>query len=162
MGVAEAHIRSTVVVSVRGEGACPQSISLNAVLHAMNQDVLHFSAGTTSFTPWASDTPGTQIGRLVGVSHSQTMGAGYFHIDGDSIEWTVLYDEVLVVTAGEFRLRLADRVIEGRAGDVIWIPKGTSVVYEGNGAKFVYVLYPVNWRALSSQATPDQRPSTPA
>lgn len=79
-------------------------------------------------------------------------GAGLLNIDkGDSTKWTVLYDEVLIVVAGQFRLRLSDQVIESTAGDVIWIPNGTTVAYEGEGAKLVYVLYPVNWRSLNAQ-----------
>ena len=37
---------------------------------------------------------------------SATIGAGIAVFDGCSIEWTVLYDEVIVVLEGTFRLKL--------------------------------------------------------
>lgn len=115
--------------------------------------VLHFASDTTAFTSWSADAPHSTLGRLIGVNQSQTMGVGYMNIDGDSIPWTVMYDEVLVVTAGAFTLRLTDGSIDAKPGDVLWIPKGTAVAYEGQAAQAVYILYPVNWRALQSQAT---------
>lgn len=50
-----------------------------------------------------------------------------------------IFDEVLVVTAGAFTLRLANRAIEAKPGDVLWILKGTAVTYEGRVAQAVYV-----------------------
>jgi len=45
------------------------------------------------------------IARLVGPELSKTMGAGLAAFDGCAIEWTVLYDEMIVVLEGLFRLR---------------------------------------------------------
>jgi ethanolamine utilization protein EutQ len=87
-----------------------------------------------------------EIARLIGPDRSQTMGAGIVTFDKCSNEWTVLYDEVMVVLEGVFRLRLAERVVEGRPGDVIWIPENTPLRYEGDGAVVFYALYPGDWR----------------
>lgn len=115
----------------------------------MTDQVLRFTSNGTAFVPWGHDAPHSKLGRLIGSANSQTMGVGYMNIDsGDSIQWTVLYDEVLIVTAGQFRLRLMGRTIDAGPGDVFWIPKGTPLSYEGEGAQVVYVIYPVNWRAL--------------
>jgi ethanolamine utilization protein EutQ len=86
------------------------------------------------------------IARLVGPDLGRTMGAGLATFDGCSIEWTVLYDEVIVVLDGWFRLRLADRTVEAGPGDVLWIPEGTPLRYEGDGATVFYALHPVDWR----------------
>jgi ethanolamine utilization protein EutQ len=88
----------------------------------------------------------SQLARLVGTETSRTMGAGLATFDGCSIEWTVLYDEVIVVLQGRFRLRLGDETIEADPGDVVWIPENTPLRYEGDGATVFYALAPVDWR----------------
>src|SRR5438094_6922590 len=88
----------------------------------------------------------SRLARLVGTEISRTMGVGLATFDGCSIEWTVLYDEMIVVIEGLFRLRVGDGVFEGRPGDVIWIPEKTAIAYEGEGALVCYALYPVDWR----------------
>ena len=53
------------------------------------------------------------------------MGGGVARFDGCSIEWTVLYDEVIVVLEGVFRLRLGKgyrRKVDAKPGDVVWLP----------------------------------------
>ncbi len=87
-----------------------------------------------------------RIARLVGPDVSKTMGVGLVEFDGCSIEWTVLYDEMIVVLEGLFRLRAGKQVFEGRPGDIIWIPEKTPIVYEGEKAIVCYALYPVDWR----------------
>nr|WP_279577170.1 AraC family ligand binding domain-containing protein [Pseudomonas sp. LA21] len=90
------------------------------------------------------------ICRLIGPTDSQTMGAGLARFDGVSIEWTVLYDELIVVLEGHFRLRLADRVIDAAPGDVIWVPERTPLAYEGEKACVFYALYPVDWQVRNA------------
>jgi ethanolamine utilization protein EutQ len=98
------------------------------------------------FEPYGGPPGSATIARLVGPDRSRTMGAGIATFDGCSIEWTVLYDELVVVLEGTFRLRLAGRAIEAHAGDVVWLPEGTALRYEGERAVVCYVLYPVDWR----------------
>ena len=80
------------------------------------------------------------------------MGAGLATFDGCSIEWTVLYDEVIVVLEGLFRLRVGDEVFEGGPGDVIWIPEYTPLKYEGEKATVFYALHPVDWKTTRIEA----------
>ena len=86
------------------------------------------------------------ICRLVTEEISKTLGAGLASFDECSVEWTVTYDEVVVVLEGEFRLRLGDRLIVAKPGDVMWIPANTSFRYEGTKAVICYAVYPVDWR----------------
>ena len=74
--------------------------------------------------------------------------AGVARFDDCSVSWTVLYDEVIYVIDGLFRLVMPGGVIEGRAGDVIWIPEGTELKYEGKNAAIFYAVYPGNWKEL--------------
>ncbi|MCL6690762.1 cupin domain-containing protein [Pseudomonas sp. R3.Fl] len=114
-------------------------------------DVIHFQKSALQFQPYAGQAPeNAAICRLVGPADSQTMGAGLARFDGCSIEWTVLYDELIVVLEGHFRLRLGERVIEAAPGDVIWVPERTPLAYEGEKACVFYALYPVDWQARNA------------
>jgi len=99
-----------------------------------------------SFVHYGGPPGNATISRLVGPESSQTMGAGIAKFDGCSIEWTVLYDELIVCIEGLFRLRADHKEHEAGPGDVIWIPENTTVRYEGNDATVFYALYPANWK----------------
>ena len=114
-------------------------------------EVRHFQQSALQFQSYAGEpVERAAICRLIGPTDSQTMGAGLACFDGVSIEWTVLYDELIVVLEGHFRLRLADRVIEASPGDVIWVPERTPLAYEGEKARVFYALYPVDWQARNA------------
>jgi len=109
----------------------------------------HFKAAEMAFEPYGGPPGTATIARLIGPELSRSMGAGVATFDGCSIEWTVLYDEIIVVLEGTFRLRIGTdyhEVIEARSGDVIWLPENTPLRYEGDKAKVLYALYPVDWR----------------
>jgi len=95
------------------------------------------------------------LARLIGPGISDSLGAGLAQFHACSIRWTLLYDEVLVVLKGTFRLRhgkdLADTVV-ATAGEVIWIPAGTDVAYEGENAEVFFAVHPGNWRTLNGMA----------
>ena len=113
------------------------------------KDTLHFKAKEIKLESFGGPPGTAKIGRLVGEETSSTMGAGIAVFDGCSIEWTVLYDEAVVVLEGKFRLKVGNgykRVIEAGPGDVIWIPENTPLKYEGEKAKVFYTVYPVDWK----------------
>ena len=112
-------------------------------------EVTHHRAADIRFEPYGGPPGMAMIARLVGPDQSASMGAGIATFDACSIEWTVLYDEVIVVLEGTFRLRIGaqgERVIEAGPGDVIWLPENTPLRYEGDGAKVFYALHPVDWQ----------------
>jgi ethanolamine utilization protein EutQ len=112
----------------------------------MDTGIRHFRRNELRFETYGGPPGQATIARLVGPSLSKTMGVGLASFDGCSIEWTVLYDEMIVVLEGLFRLRAGGDVFEGRPGDVIWIPEKTAIVYEGEKSLVCYALYPVDWR----------------
>ena len=104
-----------------------------------------------------ADVPGeSYIARLVDPEVSRTIGAGIATFDGSEIDWTVLYDEVMVVLEGRFRLTAGGETFEAGPGDVFWIPEGTPLRYYGEKAAVFYAVYPVDWR--QRRAEPAQRP----
>jgi ethanolamine utilization protein EutQ len=114
--------------------------------------VKHFKRSEITFEAFGGPPGKATIARLIGPELSGTMGAGLARFDGCSIEWTVLYDEMIVVLEGLFRLRAGAQVFEGRPGDVIWIPEKTAIVYEGEKSLVCYALYPVDWRKRHGMA----------
>ncbi len=83
---------------------------------------------------------------VVDPSNSDTMSVGFArYAGGESNEWVVAYDEALIVTGGVFTVASADgRETTARAGEIIFLRKGTRVVYsaKAEGAEVVYVTYP--------------------
>ncbi len=111
----------------------------------MAQTIL-FKRSEIGFEPYGGPPGAATIARLIGPDTSRTMGAGLATFDGCSIEWTVLYDEVIVVLEGRFRLRVGDDVFDAGPGDVLWIPEYTPLRYEGEKAVVFYALHPVDWK----------------
>lgn len=109
-------------------------------------DVVHFRKSGREFEAYGDDVARAGICRLVGPELSTTMGAGIARFDDTSIAWTVLYDELIVTLEGRFRLRVGEQVFDTVPGDVLWVPKGTALAYEGEGATVFYALDPVDWR----------------
>ena len=109
------------------------------------------------FLPYGQDPGRATLARVIGPDVSQTIGAGMATFDNTSVEWTVLYDEIIICLKGLFRLCVGDQIFEAQPGDVIWIPKNTLLVYEGEGAEVFYSIYPVDWatRANTLIAKPD-------
>jgi quercetin dioxygenase-like cupin family protein len=69
-----------------------------------------------------------------------------FDNGGKGDPWRLPYEEILHVTAGKLRLYCGGTVLEARPGDVVTIPRGAEVVYEGvPGTQAFYALTPANW-----------------
>lgn len=110
--------------------------------------VIHFKKQSLDFQSFGGDENlgKSSLARLVDDQLSGTLGAGILHLDGCSITWTVLYDEVCVVLEGHFKLGVGDDTIVAGPGDTVWIPKNTTVIYQGESARVFYALYPVDWK----------------
>ncbi|MBY4675165.1 ethanolamine utilization protein EutQ [Marinobacterium arenosum] len=86
------------------------------------------------------------VARAIGPDTSDSMAAGFARFDGCRIDWTLLYDEVVVVIEGTFRVQTPDGVLEGRPGDVLWLPDGTELQYQGDQALIFYAVHPGDWK----------------
>ena len=74
------------------------------------------------------------------------MAAGVMSLRAGSFPWTLDYDEVEYVIEGELHITTATQRVIGRPGDVIAVPKGSSITFGTPAwAKFVYVTYPADW-----------------
>jgi ethanolamine utilization protein EutQ len=76
------------------------------------------------------------------------LGAGFMTFENAELPWTLSYDEVDYVVEGEFTIKTGGKLYTMKAGDVFYIPKGTSVVFGSPSfGKVFYSVYPVNWFA---------------
>ena len=93
-------------------------------------------------------SPGAKV-RLKDVVSSadgSPMAAGYMAIEKGEFPWTLTYDEVDIVLEGELVIRRGEMTARGGPGDVIYIPKGSSITFSTpSQVRFIYVAYPANW-----------------
>ncbi len=69
----------------------------------------------------------------------------------DSFPWSLDYDEVDLVLEGVLHIQIDGRTLEGRAGDVFYIPKGSSIIFgTPSRTRVFYVTYPADWAAASA------------
>lgn len=83
---------------------------------------------------------------LTTLSESPRMAAGVMEVENTVFPWTLTYDEFDIVLEGRLEIQVNGKTISGGPGDVLYIPKGTSVCFKSpNKARFVYVTYPADW-----------------
>jgi ethanolamine utilization protein EutQ len=93
-------------------------------------------------------TPGTNVWLkdVIVTQDRSPMGAGFMSLDKGEMQWTLTYDEIDVVLEGELVITRGSEQVRGKTGDVIYIPKGSSITFgTPNWTRFVYVVFPVNW-----------------
>ena len=93
-------------------------------------------------------TPGTNVWLkdVVVTEDRSPMGAGYMSLDRGEMQWTLTYDEIDIVLEGELVITRGSEQVRGKTGDVIYIPKGSSITFgTPSWTRFVYVVFPVNW-----------------
>ena len=110
------------------------------VVRMANVQVEAFREGKT--------TPGTNVWLkdVVVTEDRSPMGAGYMSLDKGEMQWTLTYDEIDIVLEGELVITRGNEQVRGKTGDVIYIPKGSSITFgTPSWTRFVYVVFPVNW-----------------
>jgi ethanolamine utilization protein EutQ len=110
------------------------------VMKMANVQVEPFREGKTTpgMNVWLKDVVVTQ--------DRSPMGAGYMSLDKGEMQWTLSYDEIDIVLEGELVITRGSEQVRGKTGDVIYIPKGSSITFgTPNWTRFVYVVFPVNW-----------------
>jgi ethanolamine utilization protein EutQ len=76
------------------------------------------------------------------------MSSGYMTLEKGEFPWTLTYDEIDIVLEGELVISRGRDSVRGSAGDVIFIPKGSSITFgTPNRVRFVYVTYPADWNS---------------
>ncbi len=105
-----------------------------------------FKASEVEWRPYGDGPGEASLASLIGTNDSNYMGVGLAKFDATSIEWTVRYDEVFCGLQGTTRIRVDGKAYEAGPGEVIWIPEGTTLNYEGDKSTCFYALAPVDWQ----------------
>ena len=86
---------------------------------------------------------------LVTDQDGSSMAAGFMQWDNAFFPWTLNYDEVDMVLEGELHVRHEGETMVAKAGDVMFIPKGSSIEFgTPSTVRFLYVAWPANWQSL--------------
>lgn len=88
-----------------------------------------------------------ELGDVIDKSSDSTMTVGYGRYkSGESNEWTVSYDEALIITRGKFTVVNNGTEYTASPGEVIYLKTGTPVLYRADeDVELVYVTHP-HWR----------------
>ena len=74
------------------------------------------------------------------------MAVGVMSLREGSFPWTLDYDEVQYVIEGVLHVTTADQAIVAHPGDVVAVPKGSSITFgTPSWTRFLYVTYPADW-----------------
>lgn len=75
------------------------------------------------------------------------IAAGVMEVERTQFPWTLSYDEYDLVLSGTLEIKVGDRTYTGHAGDLFYIPKGSSISFcSPDKARYVYVTYPADWQ----------------
>ncbi|MGO3732670.1 MAG: ethanolamine utilization protein EutQ [Vagococcus sp.] len=93
-------------------------------------------------------TPSDQVycKDLVTLDESPRLGCGLMVMKDTTFDWTLEYDEVDYIIDGELSVIIDGRTISAGPGEILFIPKSSSIKFSVTGdARFVYVTYPADW-----------------
>jgi ethanolamine utilization protein EutQ len=86
---------------------------------------------------------------LVTDQDGSSMAAGFMQWENAFFPWTLNYDEVDMILEGELHVRHEGETLIAKAGDVMFIPKGSSIEFgTPSSVRFLYVAWPANWQSL--------------
>lgn len=117
-----------------------------------NPHFTHIRENNIKIEPFLKAPAGQNIKMTdVITAREANLAAGFMIFDKSQLPWHLTYDEIDYVVEGEFELQINGTVNKCKAGDVLSIPKGSSVVFGSpSHAKVFYVTYPANWEEISN------------
>ena len=84
---------------------------------------------------------------LFTLEQSPRLGAGLMEMENTTFPWSLNYDEMDYVIEGELSILIGGEKITAGPGEVLYIPKGSSIQFSVSGrARFLYFVYPANWQ----------------
>ncbi len=83
---------------------------------------------------------------LFTLEESKRLGCGVMEMKDTTFNWTLNYDEIDYVIEGTLKIIINGKSVTADAGELILIPKGSSIQFSVPGyARFLYVTYPADW-----------------
>lgn len=84
---------------------------------------------------------------LFTLEQSPRLGAGLMEMEDTTFPWTLNYDEMDYIIEGELSVLIGGERVTAGPGEVIYIPKGSSIQFSVSGrARFLYFVYPADWQ----------------
>ncbi|MDP3504985.1 MAG: cupin domain-containing protein [Myxococcales bacterium] len=114
---------------------------------------------TLSPFPGAGPDRDVRVADLITARDGSPMTAGIMSwAREDSFPWSLDYDEVDLVLEGVLQITIDGHTLEGRAGDVFFIPRGSTVLFGTPWrTKVFYVTYPADWAAAGAAPARPQK-----
>lgn len=100
-----------------------------------------------AFQPRFEQGEMAQLAEVSGTAEGSELGVGFARMTSARIDWTVRYDEVLIVLSGELKVHTEAGTLTAGPRDSIWLPKGTKLTYEAADALVAYAIHPADWAA---------------
>jgi len=132
--------RSSSAAATPG-GHCERLVDPSGVVVVRGQSV--------ALGPFPAAGPGRNVGLVDVITREQgsPMAAGFMSFGrADAFPWRLDYDEIDYVLEGVLHITIEGRVLEGKTGDVLYVPKGSDLIFgTPNRTRVFYVTYPANW-----------------
>lgn len=110
------------------------------------------SLRTTEADRMNTGNPGDKVYTrdLFSLEQSPRLGCGLMEMEDTTFPWTLNYDEMDYVIEGELSILIGEEKVTAGPGEVIYIPKGSSISFSVQGrARFLYFVYPADWQNQS-------------
>ena len=136
----EAMIRDIILEKLGGGCTCGAHGVLKSAVPALR---------TTQADRMDTGNPQDQVYThdLFTLEQSPRLGAGLMEMEHTTFPWTLNYDEMDYVIEGELSILIGGERITAGPGEVIFIPKGSSIQFSVPGrARFLYFVYPADWQ----------------
>lgn len=107
--------------------------------------VLWVKSSTVRCEPFQQS--GVYVKDVTTLEEAPRMGCGIMELDHTTFPWTLSYDEYDLVLEGILEIVVDGRVLTGHPGDILYIPKNTSIEFRTpSKARYAYFVYPANWQ----------------
>ena len=144
MNVSEELVRQ-IVQKILEESAAQNTPKEDFVKEKDPSGIIKIKTDTVKCERFQQD--GVALKDVVTLEEAPRMGCGIMELDHTSFEWTLTYDEYDMVIDGTLEIEIDGRVLTGKPGDNIYIPKNSHIHFlTPTTARYAYFVYPADWQ----------------
>ena len=144
MNVSEELVRQ-IVQKILEESASQNTQKEDFVKEKDPSGIIKIKTDTVKCERFQQD--GVALKDVVTLEEAPRMGCGIMELDHTSFEWTLTYDEYNMVIDGILEIEIDGRVLTGKPGDIIYIPKNSHIHFQTpSTARYAYFVYPADWQ----------------
>ena len=105
-----------------------------------------FPAQDLIYTNFYGPPGRVDVAPSVDSSISSSLAAGLCIFEDCSMDYTMMYDDVLYILEGELTFRTEEYEVHCSPGDTMWVPDAITGTFIAKGrCKAFYAVHPVNW-----------------